>query len=355
MPLTQNPIASYAPILGIRPAEINATQHLPIDTKRLIAPIFLLRPWVSARSLRAALDKLDDCFGTRPLFVDIDPNALDTDSPRDVHSEIAELLDPTEGYRNWVRLCVDHENYIPVIQLGDLQQVTPQAREFADAGKNFALRFVEESFPIIPSILEAIYDFRDNLSFSILDLQHKNQNILGHASRILSHLDTIAHFKEDSPVSVSLTTFPADFRNSTHQSIYERLFYEELVNSRPEIDLIYSDRGSARAMRMGGGGVPAPRIDYALNYEWQFFRNADGNFETGYQVCAEQLMDTEYWDDNLSIWGATLIRNTARLSGERITSPVRATAARINIHMFRQAHFQIPMPSGLGLDEDWND
>jgi len=123
-------------------------------------------------------------------------------------------------------------------------------------------------------------------------------------------------------------------------------------------NLIYSDRGSARVERQsGGGGLPAPRIDYPLVADWKFFRCEDGTtgFD-GYQAQAEALIATEaegIWNPHLRVWGTQMIERTAAGDTSAIGSPQKATAARINLHLQRQTFYANP-GEAEDTDEDWS-
>jgi hypothetical protein len=66
-------------------------------------------------------------------------------------------------------------------------------------------------------------------------------------------------------------------------------------------------------------------------------------------------MDDEgAWDAGLRLWGTQMIERTSLGDPDAITSPARATATRINIHLHRQLFFDDP--DGLyETDEDWSD
>jgi hypothetical protein len=55
------------------------------------------------------------------------------------------------------------------------------------------------------------------------------------------------------------------------------------------------------------------------------------------------------------VWGTQMIERTALGDPDAITSPVRATAARINIHLHRQLFYDDPGAGLYDTDEEWTD
>jgi hypothetical protein len=135
------------------------------------------------------------------------------------------------------------------------------------------------------------------------------------------------------------------------QPIYERRLFDTLLDTDR---LIYSDRGSARVERQtGGGGQPAPRIDYPLFDLWDFYRSDDLVGFPGYQQQAINVMTGGNWNPALRVWGTQMIERTAAGDMSAIGSPQKATAARINLHLQLQAFYGAP-DAAEDTDEDWS-
>ncbi|WP_423787444.1 beta family protein, partial [Klebsiella pneumoniae] len=78
--------------------------------------------------------------------------------------------------------------------------------------------------------------------------------------------------------------------NVVEQEIYERRLFNEIVLAGGARNLIYGDRGSARAEQLpGGSGVIPARIDYPLFDTWKFFRSDEIGFP-GYVEQARTLI-----------------------------------------------------------------
>jgi len=157
-------------------------------------------------------------------------------------------------------------------------------------------------------------------------------------------------------IAISASSFPNSFTGIDSQEIYERALFDKVAKNFGS-HVIFSDRGSARAEKQqGGGGLPAPRIDYPKKNEWFFFRQSvalSSPFD-GYQAQALNLMKSKYWDKGLKLWGCQMIERTASGDSQGISSPNRSTAVRINLHLHRQIYFA-DEESFFDTDEEWTD
>ncbi|MEL6996567.1 MAG: hypothetical protein AAGK67_18260 [Pseudomonadota bacterium] len=61
------------------------------------------------------------------------------------------------------------------------------------------------------------------------------------------------------------------------------------------------------------------------------------------------------WQGNLGIWGEEMIESTAINEELGIDTPQKNVAARVNIHLHRQAFYGAEDIGGMNLDEDWED
>jgi hypothetical protein len=139
-----------------------------------------------------------------------------------------------------------------------------------------------------------------------------------------------------------------------YQDIYERVLYNEIQKQDLQ-ELIYGDRGSVRPEQLSGGGIPYPRVDYALDSRWYFFRAEMPQSGLGaYTREAQRAMRSPVWDARLRIWGTQMIERTALGDPAAISGTQRAVATRINIHLHRQLFHGDP----IGLyetDDEWTD
>jgi len=80
-----------------------------------------------------------------------------------------------------------------------------------------------------------------------------------------------------------------------------------------------------------------------MDSDWIFFRRYDDEANSiedeDYQAIAQRVVKDAEWPGNLTIWGTYVIMCTAGDLPGAIRSPAAAAAARINIHLHRQALF----------------
>lgn len=362
MPSQKISDATYLPLLDIRPAEIVALEELPNKDKDALLPVFRLRPWVAANKLGNAIQRLKSAYGERSCFLELgEPEPVAPEKYRRVHQQLDELRSPEDGYKNWVDFFRKEgcENFNPVLQvLGDPTQVAAQAKSLLELDRGLLIHIDANRI----NVEEFARFISKNVSggagiYFVLDFFKQSHDFLHKAVGIQALIKQITDIlPEMSAIAVSASSFPDGFTSITQQDIYERKLFNKL--SKPnECKLLYSDRGSARAERQtGGGGLPAPRIDFARANEWVFFRQDTpvNKPALGYQRQASELMQSPFWDHKLKLWGCQMIEKTAAGDDTGITSANRSTAARINIHLHQQLWYGNSQ-SLYDTDEEWED
>lgn len=347
----------YIPLLSVRPAELRAMKELPNKSKDAIFPYFTLRPWASALHLDSVLKKVEESYPRRPIIVDagiIDPTQAGN---RPVHSELQSLRNPLDGYRNWFEFLEARQNFIPALQLSHPDELSQQIELLASLGRGIAVRFPSELFGTAPEVVETIADFMAGEQICvILDFEQASRLLLNQTLSTVTAINNVVARVPTCSVCVSASSFPADFVGRTEQDIYERRLFDEVRRHLPNLNLIYSDRGSARAERQtGGGGAPAPRVDLATMGQWGFFREVDvEDRDQAYFDAAKRAIDSDFWDENLHVWGTQMVQRTAAEDNTAIVSPARSTAVRINIHLQQQLYHDDP-GAKYDTDEDWSD
>jgi hypothetical protein len=344
----------YVPIIAVKPAEITALEELLPSDKDAMLPYMILRPWVAAHHLDSALVKVDVARGRRPIIVDLTREVFDGPR-RPVHDALDALRDPSSGYRNFFDLVSQHELFIPSVQLAAPAELAAQITRFIALGRGCVVRLTEPTFRFSRAIAELFLGVRDQSTIHfILDYEKQSRDLLTRAAGAIGILEGIREVLPDCFVSISASTFPENFVGLNRQEIFERQFHEEVFRHVGYRNVIYSDRASVRAESLNGGsGQPAPRIDYALPTNWQFFRVPDNeDRDAAFQEAAETAMESADWSD-LGIWGTEQIMRTA--DGERsIAGSTRSTAVRINIHLHRQVKYDDPRTLP-GAEELWSD
>jgi hypothetical protein len=348
----------YLPLLTVRPAEMRALEELPDRDKDRLLPSFLLRPWGASHHLQSSIDRLFDAYGDRPAIIDL----ADHDPPgaqRPVHAQLAVLREQTDGFANWCDYVEQHRHFIPTLQLGNnLDEIELQARRLVDLGRGLVVRFPRAAFvasQLYARRLADITDGGEDVIF-ILDYEKSNAGLLIQEAQAVGFARNVRAALPAVRVAFSASSFPESFDGPDNQEIYERQFFNGVREILGAAQLIYSDRGSARAERQqAGGGVIYPRIDYAQPVRWRFFRAPDEqNRAAVYRRLANGVIGSPIWDAGLRLWGTQMIERTALGDPEAITSPARATATRINIHLHQQLFYDNP-GAGYDTDEEWTD
>lgn len=370
----------YAPILSISPAEMTALEELPDKDKDLILPVIPLRGWVGSQKLEKSIPRIEKAIGQRYWIADIDASFIEDNRekqitgeyPREVFREIEELLSPQNGYERWFAYLQGTccSKAIPTIQLGDVSQLEAQIKKLSSLGRGVVARFsvkhIESDFYI--NVLKQIRALQVNDAFIIFDYGQVGREILSYVASISTVIKKAHSILPSALFSLSCSSFPSSFsgENMGENPIYERLLFNKVQKACVSINrpLIYSDRGGARADKIGGGGgIPSPRIDYPLTEDWRFIREEfedssspeDGEKEVLYTSIAKGIMNANYWKPELRVWGTQVIELTSKGEMLGINSPMRSTAVRINLHMHQQLYYGQPEEVLLDTEEDWED
>lgn len=355
----------YLPFLSLRPAEMAALEELPEKTKDRLLPVIHLRPWVSAYALQSGLDRLTAAYGTRPTVIAVGPPES-ASKLRPVHGELARLRDGEGGYRNWCEFIEDrgHEHFIPAVQLTDAAQIERQVRTFYELDRGLVVIVPRGALAGLRDLTRAVARQTEEGRHAcfVIDEGRMDRDALSRAATLVGHCDTIRSICPQAHISISGSSFPDEFKGKKSQDIFERLLFDEVVAQVGTRRMIFSDHGSARVERQsGGGGLPAPRIDYPTDAVWSFFRTDDDKGIDGYQKVANALLkarvgdeetDPKLFDKKLRVWGTLMIERTAKKLEPTISTPARSTAVRINLHLQRQTFFG----DAVGLyetEDDW--
>ncbi|WP_432460229.1 beta family protein [Agarivorans sp. QJM3NY_25] len=366
----------YCPILSVSPSELRGLRELPDKDKSLILPIFPLKSWAAARELKSSIQKIEESIGEqRKWIADIDYEDLlnrKEEEYRPVHRDLLKLTDSVEGYRNWYNFIKEHPNAVPCLQLKVLSQVSTQIKVLNSLGRGLVviLKQVDIESQSYKTILPKLKDVSNLLV--ILDLEQITKEHVDLSEQVLTYLNAIKTILPRALISLSATSFPDSFGgyHKGVKSIYERALFDKVKTAIS--DLIYSDRGSARATKMSGGsGVPPPRIDYACRNEWNFIRMEFSETSPSltksekqaqirkekkelYTLIAKKIMKEPYWENELALWANYIIELTSESDEYGINSAQLATAVRINKHLHTQLHFDsIEMISNT--DDYWED
>ncbi|MCH1924530.1 beta family protein [Shewanella sp. C32] len=371
----------YIPILSVSPSEIRAISELSEKDKDLLLPYFPLKGWLGANKLENSIKTISKSFKDRLWIADIDYEFLrnskiikkllvNGEYPREVYNELIAISDCNNGYENWVEYSLNNTNIVPSLQLDELSELALQCDHFSKTDKKIAVRIKINSFTpsVINTILKTICDNLKNELFIIFDLEQvslKHINNSGNLSNYIDELTKKCSTKKNCHFSISGTSFPSSFTGMSEgeSSIYERIIFNKINNYTIDIDFIYSDYASVSLKKASGASrLPPPRIDYPRKEEWRHIRKDFDDVETAtkeekhnlYTLLAKKLLKKEYWDKDLLVWGTQQIEKTALGDGFGITDAQKATATRINIHLFQQLHYTDEIKD-IDTDDDWVD
>lgn len=336
-----------------------ALEELPERDKDAFLPIFHLKPWLNSLTLGKSFDRIEKSYGQRPAFL-LAPDRRANDGDRPALTEANALLESRAGFSAWCELFERGRarNFIPALQLTDAAEFDAQAVRMVALGRGVIISFVRSAFSFIPAIARrtAIHTQGGVDVTFLIDLKRQTKTLLLQQAELTGVIDTILSICPAARVAVAASSFPDSFGTCSSQEIYERSLFESL-RERFGTKLVYSDRGSARAEKTGGGGAePYPRIDYPQFREWCFFR-AEGprRYKGGYQDLARDLIDeSPIWDPRIRIWGTQMIEKTMLGDEDGISSPARSTAVRINLHLHRQLWYDRP-DQIYDTDDVWED
>ena len=277
---------------------------------------------------------------------------------RPVHDQLDALRVSTNGYQAWCDLIEANPNFVPGLQLEDLNQLRAQAVRLHALGRGILVRIRSAAFPFAEGIAQQVASVTDrgrDVCF-FLDFERANGDLLNRQLVTTGVVTSILNAAPRAFVAISASSFPDSFTAIVDQEIYERRLFNGVRQQLDNGRLIYSDRGSARAERQSGGaGMIPPRVDYAEPVRWTFFRaeDADNRFQQ-YQEQSRLVMSSPGWDGRLRLWGTQMIERTAIGDRTAIISQAKATAVRINIHLHRQLYFDNPA-AAYDTDEEWRD
>lgn len=171
-------------------------------------------------------------------------------------------------------------------------------------------------------------------------------------------MESLQAIDANVPVVLSCTSMPKLF--STFEGVYpvpfnNRQLVNQISRRSNRAKIVYGDWGSTRPREPGGyANRPLDRIDYPTEDAWYIVRNKEKNWD--FEEAAEVLIERSgVWDGNLNIWGEEMIYQTTINEEIGIDTPQKNVAARVNIHLHRQAFYGQPGLDAMDFDEDWED
>lgn len=331
---------TYVPLLHLRLAEVRALTELPEQIKNRILPVVRMRPWLTARSLDRAFEKIDEAFPARFYGFDLDHSRNLPDRDSAAYAEFRQLFDPANGFEAYYDRCLAQNYAIPVLRSegGVVPEIGFQLDHVAAIDRGLIIRVDAES-PISAAEVIASCDARGiHERLTVID-GGWTRDLLTRAAICTNLAQAVVAADPEAEVVIGGSSFPMDFaKKGDHFSLaaYERPLFNEVRRHLNAGRIVYGDWASTRPPSDPVPMTNVPRIDSAGSTAWECWRSVDG--ETYQQIAARARTDLDL-DDQPDVWGEYMIVSTAAGIEPSIKSPAMAAAARINLHMLTQATF----------------
>lgn len=333
----------YCPTLYARVAEIKALAQLPAATKDRIFPLIVGRPWPNAKYLARTWDKISAAVGNRRFALDLDRKKRNSGGGRPAAAEFDDLFEVRGGFTNYYEAVSGISGAIPVLRIsgGAAEQFDAQAQHVDSLDRGIVVR-IEYDAVIDPiALVDQVIDRFEDVSF-VVDAGW-SRDILSREMWASDIVERIVRDRPETEVVISGSSFPNSFSDIDARGVIpveERHLFNNLVRRHNSAVLIYGDWASTRPPSDPVPMRNVPRIDLPTTSEWISFRRDRGlGDDEDYTDIAERVVADPSWPANLNIWGTYTIEWTARGEPGAIRSPAMAAAARINIHLHRQAFF----------------
>lgn len=335
---------SYCPLLHARTQEIKALFQLPAPTKDRLFPLIVARPWPNATLLDRTWEKVAEALGTRRFALDLDPTKRNSGSSKLAAAEFDRLFLEAGGFENYYAVVSQIPSAIPVLRIsgGHVTQLEQQAHQIAalDRGVVVRLQYGAVTNPL--ALVEQVLDlFEDDVSIFV-DASWSN-DLLSREVWSSQIVQRVTDIRPETELVICGSSFPSSFVDIGDRGVNpvrERYLFDSLVRRHNAAILTYGDWGSTRPPSDPVPMKSVPRIDLPEASDWiSFRRDRDLDDDEDYSDIAARVVADAAWPDDLNIWGTYIIECTADGLPGAIKSPAVAAAARINIHLHRQAFF----------------
>lgn len=339
---------------------MNGLEQLPGPSKDRLQPMFLLAPWVSSGRIQNSIERIEKAFPNRPYFLDFDRDYKYTNIDAPAQLELKELRSSTDCYYNWCEFISQYEYLQPCIQHQEQtsSQLLDQIHRIQELGRIFCIRIELARYPDnIEEIVAALIKL-GTADYVIQIDGGWPDNLMLLESEVVSLIsDHLFELDARIPFIVSYTSIPKGFseiEGIKNVSFTNRNLIKNLERSTNRTKFIYGDWGSTRPREAGMASRPLPRIDYPTENSWLFARNKDDNWN--FQNAAQAIVNSSEWNESygLGVWGEQMIEQTSKSNDLGINTPQKNVAARVNIHLHRQAFYDVDLTS-VNLDEEWID
>lgn len=350
---------NYVPTLAIRPSEMNALEYLPGLSKDAMVPLVLLAPWATSRLLSNAVARFQRAYPGRSFILDVDRDYFPSNPVGSrAQAEYLALRSPLDRFKAWREFWQQIPEVIPCLQLDgqSADEIRLQILDIQLAGREFCLRI--ELSRLSQSVSDAVSVLRDigTSDFSVVIEGGWVSDPLTLYARMNGLVNgALAPLDGRVPIVLSCTSMLKDFTSISGVAeigFSNRALVDQIRRTSNRERIVYGDWGSTRPRENSIGRTPIPRVDYPTADRWLIAR--DKREDWTFRDAANAIIGHDGWDGNLGIWGEDLIAATGDGDEFAIDTPQKNVAARVNIHLHRQALFGRDI-MGINLDEPWVD
>lgn len=356
-------VQEYLVTLGIRPAELSGLKELPGSTKDRLTPLVLLAPWLATTPLSRAIDKFEDAYPSRPYFIDVDTYYQLNNKPNESKELWARLAHKPADLEAWWQLLEEYPNANPCLLMAEhtIDDARNQIMWARDRGRTFCLRMnladgIGSGIPTwMQTLVTELADEGANDYAVVFEFGWVPDPLLVGVIATSYANSFFNNIPPEVPIAVSCTSFPKNFTvfdGTSECGFANRELIGQVQQSTNHPRIIYGDWGSTRPRSYGHASLPKNRIDYPTDTSWVIARDQDESVSL--QEAAHRIISSPDWSGDLGVWGEQLIEGTADGQAFAIDTMPKMYAARVNIHLHRQAFYgELPPPTAL--DEAWTD
>ena len=349
---------TYFPALRTRPAEMEGYAQLKNVVKDQLIPLITLGAWPRVEGFTQSLQQALVALEGRPFMLDL------TQESAYQRPELLEIGSALNDFAAWRGLIASTPNAIPVVQMPlnvKLSQIIKQARALEGIGTERVAFRITDFAGDTPRVVAALSSLdRPEGALVIVDAGYIRDSMPASLSACVSAINEVREEIPEAIITVISTSFPATVTSHlTQESSGTRgslaILERELHFAIGSDAAIYGDHGSIHSkVYLTTGGRFMPRIDYPLSDAWEFERRP-GKDSSGYIDAAQELIRRFPNIADEDTWGALKIRNAAAGDIDKMRTPARWIAARVNMHISRQLELsgELGVIDESDLDDDY--
>lgn len=348
--------AVYSPTLAVRPGEMRGLEELSEHDKDKMVPLVLLAPWVGSETLDKSIERIQQAYGNRGFFLDID-QLYESDKENNLaQNDFRALRVGDDRISRWMKFVAVHDNVIPIIQHrgATAASLAKQVSWAEGLGRGYGFRFDDPSESISADALKLIEDIGHSDFAAFLD-SGWSRDSLAHEFWFATATSSIVQRNQTLPIVTATSNFPKTFSDieGVHlKRIGAREVFSRVRASSNNATLIYGDWASTKPRAYDRAGPPLPRIDYATRTDWVIARNKEKGWS--FPEAALAVKRSAHWNPAISTWGSYMVEKTAANQPFGIDTTPKAVAARVNTHLHMQTNFAIGDAS-IQSDDPWVD